>query len=55
MGPTFYAALKTDPSNFLPATYPPLTSTEDLNLKLDYGSRYEDLKKIKQQYDPDTL
>jgi hypothetical protein len=34
----FYAALKTDPTNFLPATYPPLTSTEDLNLKLNYGS-----------------
>lgn len=49
----FYEALKnTDPSNFLPASYPPLTRAADIDLKLYYGSRYNDLKRIKQQYDP---
>ena len=49
----FYEALKnTDPSNFLPATYPPLTRTADIDLKLYYGNRYDDLKRIKRQYDP---
>ncbi|KAJ5128222.1 hypothetical protein N7448_001940 [Penicillium atrosanguineum] len=52
----FIAALKsTDPRNFVQSNYPPLTSTNDLDLKMYYGSYYNDLKKIKQQYDPDNV
>jgi hypothetical protein len=55
-GKKFITALrKTDSSNFLPSTYPPLTDTNDLDLKLNYGSRYDDLKRIKRQYDPENV
>lgn len=53
-GRQFYEALKkTAPANILPA-YLPLTRTEDVDLKAVYGSQYETLKAIKDQYDPDN-
>lgn len=55
-GQKFIAALrKTDSRNFLPSTYPPLTDINDLDEKLNYGSRYDDLKRIKRQYDPENV
>lgn len=50
----FYEALKkTSPANILPA-YLPLTRTEDVDLKAVYGSQYEALKAVKNQYEPDN-
>ncbi|KAJ5175757.1 uncharacterized protein N7482_001634 [Penicillium canariense] len=55
-GQEFYNALrKTNPANILPSTYLSLTPTKDIDMKGIYGSRYETLKRIKEQYDPQNV
>lgn len=52
-GQNFYDALiKTNPGNINKAAYLPLTNSQDIDLKVAYGSRYKSLKKIKEEYDP---
>lgn len=55
-GQEFISALrKTDAKNIIPSTYISLTSPEEVDMKKIYGSRYEVLKGIKEQYDPQNI
>jgi hypothetical protein len=47
--------MKTEPSNILPSSYLPLTEPQKVDMKAIYGTKYETLKRIKQQYDPENL
>ena len=49
------ALRKTDPDNIYPISYIPLTPNEGLDFKVIYGNRYETLKRVKEQYDPDNV
>ncbi|KAJ5621833.1 hypothetical protein N7528_005065 [Penicillium herquei] len=48
------ALLETDAANRLPCSYIPLTPTKDLDFKGVYGSKYETLRQIKAELDPDN-
>ncbi|CEJ54980.1 hypothetical protein PMG11_01266 [Penicillium brasilianum] len=55
-GEEFISALrKTDAGNIIPSTYISLTSPKEVDMAKIYGSRYEVLKRIKKQYDPQNV
>jgi hypothetical protein len=55
-GQEFISALrKTDAGNIIPSTYISLTSPKEVDMAKIYGSRYEVLKRIKKQYDPQNV
>jgi hypothetical protein len=49
------ALMRTNPANILTSTYLPLTEPEKINMKGIYGEKYEILKRIKRQYDPENV
>ena len=52
----FYEDLmKTDPSNIMTSTYLPLTEPGKVNMKGIFGEKYEFLKLMKNQHDPDNV
>lgn len=54
-GQKFDQALReTDPGNFIPSSYIPLTSSEIIDFKATYGDHYGTLRAIKAEYDPEN-
>lgn len=52
-GQNFHAALmKTNPENINKVAYLPLTKSQDTDFEVVYGSQFETLKKLKENYDP---
>ncbi|KAJ5757267.1 uncharacterized protein N7511_007449 [Penicillium nucicola] len=47
--------MRTDKSNILASTYLPLTEPNKVDMRAIYGSKYQILKRVKQQYDPDNV
>jgi hypothetical protein len=49
------ALMRTDPANILASTYLPLTGPDKVDMKGIYGKKFDILKRIKLQYDPENV